>query len=255
MLKRRAGVLRVVDSVRDRVRALAGQVSDLGIVPVDARARSPPEGRPSRRASARRCARARRSDRAGRGRGCRAAPRAGGRAARPPAAPLRRPRAVPGRRRARRGGWRRRRRRGSRRSGSRRAGGRARGSRPPWRSSWSCRSSRRRLRLRRAGAQPARRSLPDRASRAACPAASCRRRRRRSGRAWRPRAQPGIRRQGGRSSGREPTRRSGDENAAEADPSFEGTSRAVTRKGEETAHLRAYVLRGSTSWRGGFMRG
>ena len=41
----------------------------------------------------------------------------------------------------------------------------------------------------------------------------------------------------------------------QASPSFEGTSRGLTLPGEEPAHLRAYVWPGSTSWRGGFMRG
>ena len=98
-----------------------------------------------------------------------------------------------------------RRRRGSRPSGSRRGDASVRGSRRPWRWSSSCRSSRRRLQRRPAAALRARRSRSDRASRAACPAASCRRPCPRGARACRPRERRGIRLRDGHSSAGEST--------------------------------------------------
>ena len=189
MLERRPRVPRIVDPVRDRVRAFPGELAHLRVVAVDdehrlgrqRRGRGPPAlGDVLELAVAVELVAEEVAEQH------RPRPDAADdlRQARP-----RPPRAAPARRRARRAGSRRRPRRGWRRTGSRRASAEARGSPPPSRSSSSCRSSPRRRPRRPAAVLRARRSRPDRASRAASPAGSCRRPCLRSARAWTPRAQ------------------------------------------------------------------
>ena len=202
VLEGRPGDSRVVEAVHRRQAVLGRERSRAAGRRRSRRAWRPRRARRRRRATARRRARARRSGRAGRGRGCRGRPPAGGRAGSPPAGPPRRPRGDRARRRRRRGGSRRRPRRGSRRSGCAPAGTAAGGSRPPSPRSSSCRSSPRRRRRRPAAGPRAGRSRPDRASRGACPAPSCRRPFRRGATARRRRAPRRSQRRAGREAAR-----------------------------------------------------
>ena len=205
VLQRRPCMCGIVDAEGDRAGAVAAEVADLRIVPVDHEHRFRWQEPRSPSASWRRCARARRSGRAGRERGFRAARRAAARGAQSRAARPRRPRGAPAPRRAVSGAWTRRRRRGLRPSGSRRGGASVRGSRRPSRSSSSCRSWPRRPQHRPAAGLQARRSRSDRASTAACPAASYRRLRRPGATACPPRERRGTRLRDGHSSAGEST--------------------------------------------------
>ena len=182
MLQRRPGMARVVDPVHDRPVATTGQLADLRVVAVDDEDRLDGSGRRSPPAP-RRCAPARRSGRAGRGRDCRAARRAAARGGRPPEGAfvdLEQPevgvrcasrveatpetRFAPERFQA------------SRRNGARISAAIAVVVVLPFVAETTAAPSR--------SARRARRSPLDRASRAACRAASCRRPCRRCGRAW-----------------------------------------------------------------------
>ena len=160
VLQRRAREARIVDAEAQRLLAAVRELGDEGIVGVDDERRGGRGAPRSLPASARRCARARRSGRAGRERGCRARRREGERGASARAARTRRPRAGRDRHPAPREASRRSRRRGSRPSCSRRAGSASRGSARASRWSSSCRSSPRRRRRRPAAALRACRQRP-----------------------------------------------------------------------------------------------